>query len=418
MLNKLTKGLGAATILTTAVALAYAGTITGTGTVVSKTMTKKSYNQSRDRNYKIYVPKSYNGSTAVPMVIALHGCSQTQDTVLQEWDLELLADTNNFILVAPFITTYDGTRNQNCWGFWFDHHIHKGAGEVEDIKQIGMQVEGLYKIDPNRRYLLGLSSGGGMTVAGAVAQNTYFAAAAASAGLAYGETASSVKLNSFTTPTFETPETTAASMNAEMGSNKRQIPFMVVNNNVDDVVLKQAALNITAAHLIVWGTGKTQAPSSTVDCAFEGVSCTHKKWTNANGTIVEQVLYNGSSSAGTRGHYWGGDDTGTYAYATGPSTSKIMWEFLKTKSLSGGGGTTTTTSGGTTTTTATTTTTTAGACFSASNYAHVTAGRAYNSAGYAKANGSNQNMGLNNTFITTKLRMTGPNYYVIDTTCP
>lgn len=45
-------------------------------------------------------------------------------------------------------------------------------------------------------------------------------------------------------------------------------------------------------------------------------------------------------------------------------------------------------------------------------------GRAYNSMGYAKANGSNQNMGLNNTYVITKLRKTGTNYYVIDNTCP
>jgi poly(3-hydroxybutyrate) depolymerase len=56
-------------------------------------------------------------------------------------------------------------------------------------------------------------------------------------------------------------------------------------------------------------------------------------------------------------------------------------------------------------------------CYTASNYAHTTAGRAYQSGGYALANGSNQNMGLWNTFVTTTLKMTGPNYYVIGT-CP
>ena len=56
-------------------------------------------------------------------------------------------------------------------------------------------------------------------------------------------------------------------------------------------------------------------------------------------------------------------------------------------------------------------------CYTASNYAHTTAGRAYQSGGYALANGSNQNMGLWNTFVTTTLKMTGANYYVIGT-CP
>nr|WP_088958985.1 hypothetical protein [Variovorax sp. HW608] len=52
-------------------------------------------------------------------------------------------------------------------------------------------------------------------------------------------------------------------------------------------------------------------------------------------------------------------------------------------------------------------------CYTASNYAHTTAGRATQSGGYTYANGSNQNMGLWNTFVTTTLKQTGTNYYVI-----
>lgn len=56
-------------------------------------------------------------------------------------------------------------------------------------------------------------------------------------------------------------------------------------------------------------------------------------------------------------------------------------------------------------------------CTTASNYAHTTAGRAYNGMGIAYANGSNQSMGLWNLFTTTTLKQTGPNYYVVGT-CP
>ena len=53
----------------------------------------------------------------------------------------------------------------------------------------------------------------------------------------------------------------------------------------------------------------------------------------------------------------------------------------------------------------------------ASNYAHVQAGRAHDSGGYALANGSNQSMGLDNTFYTSTLAQTAPGYYVIGN-CP
>ncbi len=55
----------------------------------------------------------------------------------------------------------------------------------------------------------------------------------------------------------------------------------------------------------------------------------------------------------------------------------------------------------------------AGPCFTSSNYAHVTAGRAYHTLGQVYANGSNQAMGLYNTFVTHTLRRTGTNHYVL-----
>lgn len=53
----------------------------------------------------------------------------------------------------------------------------------------------------------------------------------------------------------------------------------------------------------------------------------------------------------------------------------------------------------------------------ASNYAHVQAGRAHDSGGYALANGSNQNMGLDNVFYTATLAQTAAGYYIIGN-CP
>ncbi|OYU45847.1 MAG: hypothetical protein CFE44_05320 [Burkholderiales bacterium PBB4] len=59
----------------------------------------------------------------------------------------------------------------------------------------------------------------------------------------------------------------------------------------------------------------------------------------------------------------------------------------------------------------------AATCFTASNYAHTLAGRAYQSLGYAYANGSNQNMGLWNTITVKTLKQAASNYYILGT-CP
>jgi poly(3-hydroxybutyrate) depolymerase len=60
-----------------------------------------------------------------------------------------------------------------------------------------------------------------------------------------------------------------------------------------------------------------------------------------------------------------------------------------------------------------TTTGTAVVCVSASNVAHVAAGRAYASFGFAFARGSNQNLGLWNLYVTRTLKRIAPDHYVI-----
>jgi poly(3-hydroxybutyrate) depolymerase len=56
-------------------------------------------------------------------------------------------------------------------------------------------------------------------------------------------------------------------------------------------------------------------------------------------------------------------------------------------------------------------------CYTASNYSHTIAGRAYALFGWTYANGSNQSMGLWNIYTNTTLKKTGANYYVLGA-CP
>jgi feruloyl esterase len=57
----------------------------------------------------------------------------------------------------------------------------------------------------------------------------------------------------------------------------------------------------------------------------------------------------------------------------------------------------------------------ASTCYTASNLGHLFAGRAYNFWGFALALGSNQYMGLANSYTTTTLKKTGSFSYVIGT---
>ena len=165
--------------------------------------------------------------------------------------------------MAPFITSYDGLRNENCWGFWFEQHIHQGGGEVADLHRIAQQVEANFVIDANRRFITGLSSGGAMALVAAVAYNEYWAAAAPAAGLPYRETASSVSLSGQCpgSATFRSVSQVAADMRSEV-NDAYPIPLMILQNRNDCTVLQTAANNMRDAHLQVFGSTSRNTPAT------------------------------------------------------------------------------------------------------------------------------------------------------------
>jgi poly(hydroxyalkanoate) depolymerase family esterase len=311
------------------------------GTTYSYTMSAKSYSGSRNRQYKVYVPT--NVQNPAPMVMVLHGCLQTHNDVLSQWGMTAKADAEGFILVAPYITSYDGMRNQDCWGFWFAQHTKEGQGEPEDLHQIGLEVESNYSIDANKRYITGLSSGGAMTAIAAVTHNEYWTAAAPAAGLAYGESSSSVALSGMK-PTFQAISTTASNIKREMNDDYK-IPLMVMQNNNDQVVQQPAGRNIRDAHLQAHGASGFQTINATkaseTACAAywsSNYNCKHTKYTvdgtPTGATLVETIFFDGPDN-GQKGHYWIGGTNGNYAAASGPKYPDITWEFFNRHSRGG-----------------------------------------------------------------------------------
>jgi poly(hydroxyalkanoate) depolymerase family esterase len=318
-----------------AAAGAIAGTLTGTGTVRAYTLERASYPGSQTRQYKVYVPRAYDGSKPVPMVFALHGCAMTNDDALDDWNWDLVADRNDVIVVFPFVTRFTEPRSRNCWGYWFDAHIHEGRGEVEDLHRMARQVEKTYRIDPERRYIIGFSSGGGMAVDSAIAYNEYWAAVASVEGLPYGDWPDSAVSGH-----FKPLQDYVDAIRREL-DDQRTIPLLVVNSRNDEVVRLRAAELIRDAHLTVFGGERT--PAAEENCSADGISCVQDIYKDRAGkTVVETVFYDGAVS-GTRcgslgcGHYYSGadDDPKAWAYSRGPSVTRIAWDFFSRQTFSG-----------------------------------------------------------------------------------
>lgn len=307
------------------------GATASAGQIEAKTFHAKSYDGSRNRNYKVFVPSAYTGQTPVPMVMVLHGCKQTHDNMINETRFKEIAERDNFIVVYPFITSFDGVRDQNCWGFFLDQHVHQGKGEAEDLYQIALEVEAAFKIDPNRRYVTGLSSGAGMTVALAVARSEFFAAAAPVAGLPYSETASSVGRICVNPGTFKPVSNDVAAMRTEQGrpEEQRPVPIIAIHSRNDCVVNVKGSENIRDSWIARYVVDST--PVATANCSAEGVACAHTKFGSVGRTLVETVFYDGErgDSLGAGSHYWVGDNSGSFANPTGPSASELAWDFFK-----------------------------------------------------------------------------------------
>ncbi|MES3002972.1 MAG: PHB depolymerase family esterase [Pseudomonadota bacterium] len=153
------------------------------------------------------------------------------------------------------------------------------------------------------------------------------------------------------------------------------------------------------------GTGALPAPTG-VATSSATTTTMQISWTAVTGAASYNVYRNSNKVNGLPVTATSYTDTGLAAATT------YSWT-VRAADSAGVEGATSTAASGTTTGSAPPPAT----CFTSSNYAHTTAGRAHTSGGYALANGSNQNMGLWNVFVTTTLKMTGTNYYVIGT-CP
>jgi poly(hydroxyalkanoate) depolymerase family esterase len=315
------------------------GTPAEAGRIEPKISTAKTYPGSQNRQYSVFIPSAYTGESPVPMVMVLHGCAQSDSNMIEETAFKELAERENFVVVYPFITRYPPVppRQTNCWGFFIPNHIHQGAGEVEDLYEIARAVEAEFKIDQNRRYVTGLSSGAGMAVALAVARSEYFAAAGTVEGLPYSETSASVGFVCANPGQFKPVAALVAAMLAEQSrpEDQRPVPVMVIHSRNDCVVNIKASENIRDSWLRLYGVDAT--PAAAADCSAEGVACSHTKYGSQQRSIVETVFYDGERSDGIIGrgsHYWVGDHSGEFANPRGPSASALLWAFFQSHPFS------------------------------------------------------------------------------------
>ena len=96
-----------------------------------------------------------------PLVVALHGCTQSASVYANGAGWPKYAASDGFALVFP---EQKSANNQNACFNWFEPgDIRRGAGEALSVKQMVDKMISDYGLDPERVFVTGLSAGGYMT---------------------------------------------------------------------------------------------------------------------------------------------------------------------------------------------------------------------------------------------------------------
>ncbi len=119
-----------------------------------------------------------------PLVVALHGCTQTAAGFAEGSGWRRLAEANDFTLLLPEQRAVNNRKT--CFSWFEPHDTRRDEGEVESIHQMIEHVVAAYGTDPRRIYVTGLSAGGSMAGALLATYPELFAGGAIVAGLPYG----------------------------------------------------------------------------------------------------------------------------------------------------------------------------------------------------------------------------------------
>ncbi len=132
----------------------------------------------QNRTANIHLPINYNAANKYPVVLILHGLTQTGTGIQSYSKFNDVADTANFIAVYP-----DGINT--AW------NANIGATGIDDATYLNILLDsviGKYNVNTNRLYSCGLSNGGYMSHRLACEYANRFAAIASVAGTMFDGT--------------------------------------------------------------------------------------------------------------------------------------------------------------------------------------------------------------------------------------
>jgi poly(hydroxyalkanoate) depolymerase family esterase len=139
--------------------------------------------RQRDLAYRLYLPAGIRTSERLPLLVMLHGCTQTAIEFADGTRMNKEAEQRHFAVLYP-----EQSRKSNslrCWN-WFAPDSLLGHGEAALLVDTVRHVMDHYPIDTARVYVAGFSAGGAMgAVLCATLGENLFAACAIHSGVMF-----------------------------------------------------------------------------------------------------------------------------------------------------------------------------------------------------------------------------------------
>lgn len=263
--------------------------------------------EAGSRSYKLYIPAALKAGETPPLLVMLHGCTQSPDDFAAGTRMNQLAEEHGLLVAYP--AQSQSANAQRCWNWFSPADQRRDGGEPALIAGITRQILREHGADPRRVYVAGLSAGGAQAAIMGLAYPDLYAAIGVHSGLACGAAR-------------DVPSAFAAMRQggpAPRASGAGIMPTIVFHADRDTTVHPVNGDQVIAQS----GAGglRRRVEHGEVPGGHRWRRTTHS---DADGQVLlEQWLVQGA------GHAWsGGSPAGSYTDPRGPDASREMLRFF------------------------------------------------------------------------------------------
>jgi poly(hydroxyalkanoate) depolymerase family esterase len=270
------------------------------------------------RAYKLYVPSCYRGQP-LPLIVMLHGCTQSPDDFAAGTRMNLRAEERNCFVAYPAQAA--SANASKCWNWFRPGDQRRGQGEPSLIAGITRQVVSDYSVDPDRVYAAGLSAGAAATAILAATYPDLYAAIGVHSGLACGAASDVASAFAAMRRNQHAAKHRSGHRSGRAGAS-RVVPAIIFHGDQDKTVHPHNSDQVIAQ----------LREASNID-----LQVTVQEGRVPGGRAYRRVLHHDASGQAIfeqwvihgAGHAWsGGSPAGSYTDPQGPDATREMLRFF------------------------------------------------------------------------------------------